>query len=85
MNWLERTAQQSLLDRIHSWGWSEDQLRQDGVQISQRDNEFFIDLGDWAKVSVDDLKGAINMEYPGSSVDYEFEGGPEGSGWTRIF
>jgi len=84
MSWLKR-ASNSLIDEIRGWGWTEDQLHSDGVSIWKRGDEFFIDLGDWAKVEVDDLKGAIGRYHPGAIVGYEFEGGPEGDGWEKIF
>jgi len=85
MNWLERIAQNSLVKEISLSGWTEDQLHKDGVSIWRRGSQFFIDLGDWAKVEVDDLKSAISRAHPGASIDYEFEGGPSGDGWTKIF
>jgi hypothetical protein len=85
MNWLEKLSQNSLIHEISLSGWSEDQLHKDGVSIWRRSNEFYIDLGDWAKVEVDDLKGAIGRVHPGASVGYDFEAGPEGDGWSRIF
>jgi len=85
MNWLAKIAQKSLIDEIRSQGWAEDQLRMDAVQIHKRNNKFFISVGDWAQVNIDDLIGAIERIYPGSETDYEYEGGPEGDGWKRIF
>ena len=85
MNWLTKIAKKSLIDEIRSWGWSEDQLRMDAVQIYKQDNKFFISAGDWAQVNIDDLIGAIERIYPNSEVDYEYEGGPGGDGWKRIF
>lgn len=85
MNWLNKIAQKSLIDEIRSWGWAEDQLRMDAVQIYKQNNKFFISVGDWAQVNIDDLKGSIERVYPNSEVDYEYEGGPEGDGWERIF
>ncbi len=84
MNWLIKIAKKSLIDEIRSWGWSEDQLRMDAVQIYKNDNEFFISVGDWAQVKIDDLKGAIERVYPGSEVDWNYEAGPP-EGWDRIF
>ena len=85
MNWLAKIAKKSLIDEIRSWGWAEDQLRMDAVQIYKQDNKFFISVGDWAQVNIDDLKGSIKRVYPGSEVDWDYEGGPEGDGWARIF
>ncbi len=85
MNWFEKISQKSLVDEIGSWGWSEDQLHKDGVSIFRRNNEFFIDLGDWANVEVDDLKGAIKRVYPGASVDCDYESGPQDDSWERVF
>lgn len=85
MNWLNKIAKKSLIDEIRSWGWAEDQLRMDAVQIYKQNNKFFISVGDWAQVNIDDLKGAIKRVYPNSEVDYEYEAGPEGDGWKRIF
>ncbi len=84
MSWFDRIAKKSLLDEIRSWGWSEDQLKLDAVGIYKRNSDFFVSLGDWAKVNVDDVKGSINRVYPDSNISYEFEGGPEGDGWERI-
>ncbi len=84
MTWLTKIAKKSLIDEIRSWGWAEDQLRVDGVAIYKKSNQFFISLGDWAEVDVDDLKGAIGRIYPDSEVDWDFEAGPP-DGWERIF
>lgn len=85
MSWLEKIAQKSLINEIRSWGWTEEQLRKDAVQIYKRNNEFFISLGDWAKVDSDDLEGAIHRVYPDSKVEWDFEAGPGGDGWDRVF
>jgi len=84
MNWLTKLAKKSLIDEIRSWGWSEDQLRMDAVAIYQHDNEFFISVGDWANVVIDDLKGAIERVYPDAEIDWDYEAGPP-EGWKRIF
>ena len=73
------------MKEIRTWGWSEDQLRRDGVQLYRSGNKFFFSIGDWAKVEVDDLMGAVKSTYPGSEVSYEFEGGPGEGDWERIF
>ena len=57
----------------------------DAVQIYRRNNEFFISMGDWAQVNIDDLKGAIGRAYSGSEISWDYEGGPEGDNWKRIF
>lgn len=85
VSWLTRLAKKSLINEIRSWGWAEDQLRMDAVQIHKQDNKFFISIGDWAEVDIDDLKGAIGQVYPGSEVDWDFEAGPPKGDWARIF
>ncbi len=84
MTWIAKIAKKSLVDEIRSWGWAEDQLRMDAVQIYKQDNKFFISVGDWAEVDMDDLKGAIGRVYPGSEVDWDYEAGPP-EDWARIF
>lgn len=86
MTWLNRIAKKSLIDEIRSWGWAEDQLRKDAVQIYKQGNKFFISVGDWAQVNIDDLKGAIGRIYPDAKIDWDFEAGPpESEDWARIF
>lgn len=86
MNWMQKLANKSLVDEIRSWGWTEDQLRKDGVSIykQDKDNKFFISVGDWGKVNIDDLKGAIGRVYPDSEIDWDYETGPP-EDWDRIF
>lgn len=85
MNWLMKIAKKSLIEEIESWGWSEDQLRMDAVQIYRKNNKFFISLGDWANTDPGDIKGAIERVYPGSETDWDYEAGPGGDDWARIF
>lgn len=84
MTWLTKIAKKSLIDEIRSWGWAEDQLRMDAVAIYKNDNEFFISVGDWAEVDIDDLCGAIGRIYPDAKIDWDYEAGPPGD-WERIF
>lgn len=84
MSWLIKIAEKNLIDEIRSWGWAEDQLHEDAVQIYKQDNKFFISVGDWSKVDIDDLIGAIKRVYPGSKVDWDFEAGPPDD-WEKVF
>lgn len=46
---------------------------------------FFVSVGDWAKIEMDDLIGSIKRVYPGAKVDWDYEGGPGDGDWERIF
>ena len=83
--WIQILAKKSLVDEIRSWGWTESQLRADGVQIYKQKNSFFVSLGDWAKLEVDDIAGAIKRTYPGVEVDWDYEAGPGDGDWEKIF
>lgn len=85
MNWFNRLAKKSLIEEIRRSGWSEDQLRMDAIEIYQRNNQFFFSMGDWSNTKPDDLKGAIRNFHSGAEVSYDFESGPEGEGWDKIY
>jgi len=55
------------------------------VEIYRKGNSFFVSIGDWAKIEMDDVIGSIKRVYPGATVDWDYEGGPGGEGWSRIF
>ncbi len=93
-NWLQKTAPKSLIDEIKGYGgWTEEQMRHDGVVIWQKDDDFFVSLGDWAKCDADDIRGAIERLYPKAKVEWDFEAGPschsadnsDGEDWTKVF
>ncbi len=84
-NWMQKLSGKSLIDEIRSWGWTESQLRSDGVEIYRRNNQFFVSVGDWAKLDVDDVSSAIKRVYSGAEVDWDYEAGPDGDGWEKIF
>jgi len=84
-NWMQKISSKKLIDEINRWGWTESQLRKDGVSIYQNSDQFFISIGDWAKLDVDDIVKAIEKFHPGAKVEWDYEAGPGEGNWEKIF
>ena len=76
----------SLTQELVSGGWHEAQLRRDALQVWVRDGEAFFSLGDWAKVSSEDVEAAIKRVFGDDvHVKWDFEAGPGEGDWEQIF
>lgn len=85
MNWLQKSAASLIQDIIRS-GWSEAQLKRDGLILWQDGNKFIFSIGDWAKVDPDDIQAVIERTHPDAEVEWDYElGGPGPGNWNRLF
>jgi len=84
-NWLKKLAKsRTLIEEIESRGWAKEQVRKDGVEIYQKDNEFFISLGDWAEIDAEVIEKAIKYLHNNAEVSWDYEGGPGEGNWKKI-
>ncbi len=86
MNWLQKisTSPGRLINAIESRGWSEEQIRKDALDVWRDGNRLFFSVGDWAKISTDDITSAIKEIFPGSEIEGDCEAGPGEGNWKKI-
>lgn len=77
----------TLGEEIEDYGWTEEQLEQDGfdLYINTDDKKILVSLGDWSKIPSDDIDEIISNIFKGYKIDVDYEAGKsEEDGYEKI-